>query len=162
MWVNNLWSYSAGAEESAEINKIPEPLKWNLCFAGQLGLQTELWWKRDQHQRVKSTGKCVLGVSTQKLGSRSGQGCTSCWQLHLVVKSHPCGYWFWRHGGVMGSNWGLTLWTGLESLKRIEERLLLKVQPSFRRRPQRFGDASVVEWPEPKDKGQNQRRDSDQ
>ena len=33
---------------------------------------------------------------------------------------------------------------GLESLKRAQERLLVKVQPSCSRRPQHFGDASTM------------------
>lgn len=32
-WIKNWWLYSTRAEESGMINKKPDALKWNLCFA---------------------------------------------------------------------------------------------------------------------------------
>lgn len=78
---------------------------------GQLVLTSQQWLTIDQHHcskiflyrdngcwsagaedscdkrpaSLKSSGKCFLKVITHKLCSRSGQGCTLCKQLNLVV-----------------------------------------------------------------------------
>lgn len=57
-----------------------------------------------------STGKCFHGVSTQKLCSRGGQGCTWCWQPNLVLcNRHPSGTSFKGMKGSLKGSGGLAL-----------------------------------------------------
>ena len=77
---------------------------------------------------MTSPGKCFLGVSTWKLWSRHGQGCTLCWQPNLIfVRVTQVVLKVWTsHGGRLKLG---TVWHG-KSLNRAQERLLMKVQPS--------------------------------
>lgn len=122
------------------INKMPELLKWNLCFAcsvdaDQLELRNLWWLRRDQHPWGKTCGKCFLRVSTCKLCSE-------------VAKAVPCaGSHIWSYVRLFlkaqqGHGEHLRLGT-----VRAQERLLVKMHPSCSRRPQDYGEASTMGWP---------------
>lgn len=119
-----------------------------------------------------------LRISTQKLSSGGSQGCTSCWQSNLAMsKSFRGGTGFegvmgsrWNLvlGEARRGHWWMCslncsrstrieevieaeAWhnvAGLESLKKDQERLLLKVQ-QLQWRPQRHGDG--IPWTTAKD-----------
>jgi hypothetical protein len=115
----------------------------------------------------------VFPESTEKLCSKGCHGCTSCWQSDLIMdKNHPgdTGFETWRGSSwweastVRGQErslvkaqpqWQLKAqdWRAhaeklrLSTVKRAYEKLFVKVQSSYNRRQQCFGDANTMRWP---------------
>ena len=93
---------------------------------------------------MRSSGKCFLRVCTMKLCSRGDHGCMAANLGHLRVRQVVLAWKMWR---VMQSNRTLVLCGRLESLKRAQEMLLVRMQPRCSQRPQHT--AGVVRWSQP-------------
>lgn len=89
-----------------------------------VGWSRNQWWLRRDKRPWGGIFWEMFPESTEKLWSGSGQGCTSCWQLDLVMcKCHPGGTDFEsmrRHGAQLGL---VTM--------RVQGRPLVKVQPQW-------------------------------
>lgn len=131
IWIKNLRFWLTEPEELAVTNKIPEPQRWHLCFAGrvvtgQLELKNQLWLRRDQHH----WGDVFWEAFKQAQHTEAVFWKWSKSYLLLAawlgsLRSHRGGAGFegiarsrLRHGSRVA---------GLESPKRAHERLLEKV-----------------------------------
>lgn len=99
---------------------------------------------------MKSSEKRYPRVSTEKLCSRHGQGCTLCWMLNLIAQESPRWCWFWRCWRDLGEHLPLgTVWQGQgwSPWRKPRRGYWSKYSSVAARDPSSFGNPSAMRWP---------------